>query len=449
MEKFANLVERINGHIGGFLWGPPMLALFLLCGLYFSVKTGFFQITGFGFWFKNTLGSLFKKKEGGQGSITQWQAFSTALAGTLGTGNIIGVATAISLGGAGAVFWMLVSAVLGMMTAFAERTFGIIYRERDKNGDFAGGPMHYIEKGLGSRPLALIYAALCVGASFGMGCAAQSNAAAVALRQSFNVPPLITGIATAAAAGIILLGGIKRVGRVNEILMPAISLFYIAGCLAIMIINRQNLSFAVKSIFAGAFSFKSAGAGTGGFVISRAIKYGIARGVFSNEAGLGASVIAHSTAQVKHPAEQGMWGICEVFLDTVVICTLTALAVLSTPGILRCKDGEILTLTAFNQALGSFGEGFLSVSITLFAVASVVGWSFYGERAYKYICGGSAGYRAVFLAVTVLGAVMSLKLVWELSDTLNGLMAVPNLIAVFILFKRHPVTKSDILRIET
>lgn len=440
MYYIALAIEKINKAINGFVWGPVTLIIILATGLFFSFKTGFFQIRCFKIWVKSTLGTVLKKdnkKNTDTKNLTQWQAFSTALAGTLGTGNIVGVATAISLGGPGAIFWMWVSSVLGMMTAYAERVLGIIYREKNQNGEYAGGPMYYIQKGLKNKKLAYLFCIFCIGASFGMGNATQVNAVSVSLNQTFGVSKLITGFAVAAIAGFIIMGGVKRAGAFSGIFIPVISVIYIIGCLGLIIINIHRLPGAVFEIFSGAFSLKSAAGGAGGFIMGNAIKYGISRGVFSNEAGLGASVIVHSTAEVKTPSQQGMWGICEVFIDTIVVCTITALAILTTDIDIYATNCDILTLAAFEENFGFFGKAFLSLSIAAFAIASLVGWAVYGLKAYQYLAGGKGtGYKLLFILMIIPGAAADLNLVWDISDTLNGLMALPNLLAVVVLYKK-------------
>jgi len=441
MYDFVCKLENINNAINEVVWGPVTLIAIIAIGLFFSVGTRFFQLRHFKLWFTETLGTLFKKKktknEKNSKNLTQWQAFSTALAGTLGTGNIVGVATAISLGGPGAIFWMWLSAIFGMMTSYAERVLGILYREKSEDGEYRGGPMYYIEKGLKCKWLACLFSIFCVGASFGMGNAAQVNAISVSLGQTFGIPKLWTGIIVAALAAVIIIGGVKRIGSFSGIFIPFISVVYIIGCLVLIFINFKNIPSVLYDIFLQAFSFKSAAGGTGGFIIANAIKYGVSRGVFSNEAGLGASVIVHSTSEVDTPSRQGMWGICEVFIDTIVVCTITALAILTSNVDIYSTNCDILTLAAFEEGFGFFGKAFLSVSISAFAIASLVGWSVYGLKAYQYLSADSGfWFKILFILMIIPGSIAELDLVWDISDTLNGLMAVPNLIAVVFLYKK-------------
>jgi AGCS family alanine or glycine:cation symporter len=431
----------INDDLHNLLWGPPMLLLFLVIGYYFSVGTGFFQLKYFSLWMKVTLGSCFRKKNktSSAHSISQFQALTTALAGTVGTGNIAGVATAITAGGPGAVFWMWISAFLGMMTGYAEKLLGIYFRYQDQNGRFVGGAMIYIERGLHNRALAVLYAFCLVLASFGMGNMTQSNSVAEALYNSFHVSPSITGIVFAIVTGIVILGGISRIGSITEKLVPFMAVFYTLGCIYLLFYYRQQLPGVLTLILKEAFRPAAVGGGVIGYNISTAMRNGIARGVFSNEAGLGSSVIAHAAADVKEPAVQGMWGILEVFLDTIFMCTLTSIVILCYLSSISCSvpslDGVALTSASFSSALGTFGGHFIAISILFFALASLISWAYYGERAAVYLWGEKviSPYKVTFLVFIFLGAVSRLDLVWSIADTFNGLMAVPNLIALVFL----------------
>lgn len=442
MEAILMKIEQINNVVHDFVWGPPMLVLLIFTGIYISIRTGFFQVRRFGHVLKTTILAIFKDKNvvktKDSKAISQFQALSTALAATVGTGNIAGVATAIISGGPGAVFWMWVSAFFGMMTSYAENVLGIFYRYKNKDGEWVGGPMIYIEKGLGQKWLAVIFSIFCLVASFGIGNIAQINSISAALNSSMGVPPLATGIVLAVAIGFILLGGLKRLVSVTEKLVPAMSLFYIVGTLIIIGINHQHVGNAFSLIFTQAFNVNAVAGGIAGSIMANAIRYGLARGVFSNEAGLGSSVMVHSSSDVKEPAVQGVWGIFQVFFDTIVICTLTAITILSSNVYLSNSgiyEGADLTMAVFSEQFGFFGGVFMSLAILLFAFSTVLGWSFYGQKAVEYIAGKKLVpiYKIIFTAVTCIGAVSSVKLVWDLSDTFNGLMSIPNLIGVLCL----------------
>ena len=369
------------------------------------------------------------------GAISQFQALATALAGTIGTGNIVGVATAITAGGPGAIFWMWISALVGMMTKYAENVLGNRYRYRDAQGKWVGGPMVYIERGLGCRWLAVLFAVFCAAASFGIGNMTQANSISGALASSFGLSPLAVGIAVATLAGVVILGGIKRLASVTERLVPFMAVTYTLGGVLIICLNWRGIPAAFSAILSDAFTLRAAGGGAVGFILSDAVRYGVARGVFTNEAGLGSSVIVNSASNVKEPVRQGMWGIFEVFFDTIVMCTITALAILTSGAHLLGGDGAELAIAAFSSGFGRFGGVFITLAVCCFAFATILGWSYYGERAVDYLFGARAriGYRLCFIGMTVVGCVGSLQLVWSVSDTFNGLMALPNLIAVLLL----------------
>ncbi len=439
-QELADKISLINEKANALVWGLPMLVLFIGAGLYFSFRLGFFQIFRFGHWWEHTISSLFKgkrvRKSRDKKSISQFQALAAALASTIGTGNIVGVATAITAGGAGAIFWMWVSAFFGMMTNFAEKILGIYFRHKNKDGEWTGGAMFYIEKGLGQRWLAMLFSFFCLVASFGTGNMAQINGVAASLESAFSVPSHVTGIVMAILVGLVILGGIKRIAAVSEKLVPLMSIIYFAGVLAVIGANFRLVPAAFAEIFEGAFSLKSAGGGLLGYGVARAARYGIARGVFSNEAGLGSSVMIHSSADVKEPVHQGMWAILEVFFDTIVMCTLTAIAILATGAHnVAAIEGAQITFFAFSTVFGKFGEYIVTISILFFAFCSTIGWSFYGTRAAEYLLGRKVVpiYKLFYVAVVYVGAVSSVRLVWELADTFNGLMALPNLFALFAL----------------
>lgn len=432
-------MEQFNEVLHNFIWGPFMLVAFLAVGYIFTLRSKVFQLSHFSLWMKKTLGSLFKKstKDKDKHSITSFQSLCTALAATLGTGNIAGVATAIVIGGPGAVFWMWVSAILGMMTAFAEKTLGIMYRYKNSDGEWVGGPMVYMERGLGSKPMAIIYAVLCAVASFGMGNMTQANSLAEAANVWLGIPALVTGIIVSILLAFVVLGGLKRIASVTEMVVPLMAIIYMIGATIVLVVNAKYLPGTLRLIVSEAFSFNAAKGGAMGYGIQLALKTGISRGIFSNEAGLGSSVIVHAAADVKEPVEQGMWGILEVFLDTIVMCTVTALVILSSgvfsPG--NGLNGITLTTKAFETVLGDVGAGFICLGVILFAFATLVGWSYFGAKCIEYLFGPQMTtiYLAIYCGAAVIGSVMKLEVVWTLSDNFNGLMAVPNLIAVALL----------------
>lgn len=445
-EGLAAGLEWINGWLQPVLWGWPVLCLILLAGVLFTFRLGFFQVTHCGLWLKKTMGSLFcrEKADEDRSNISPFQALTTALAGSIGTGNIVGVATALTLGGPGAIFWMWVSAGLGMMTIFAETVLGLKYRQKDKQGRWLGGAMYYLQYGLGSKGLAVVFAGACVLASFGMGNMAQSNSIGSSLQDTFGIPPLLTGGVVAVVLALVLMGGIQRIAKVTEKIVPAMSICYLLAGMILLGVFWRNIPEAFAQIFASAFDLRGVLGGVGGYGMLTAMRTGISRGIFTNEAGLGSSVMAHSSAETKEPVEQGMWGIFQVFIDTIVVCTITALCILCTNVMGSGLDGAALSAAAFQSVFGRFGQGLIAVSITFFAFATMLGWSYYGECALRYLCGlsrflsrHSKGtvtlYRLVFAAVTLLGCQLELWLVWDVCDTLNGCMAIPNLIAVFFL----------------
>ncbi|MCI8756299.1 MAG: sodium:alanine symporter family protein [Oscillospiraceae bacterium] len=421
------------------LWGPATLGLIFFTGLYFSIGTHFFQFRHMALWLRGTLLAVICDREtrGHHGpALSQFQTLSTALAGTIGTGSVVGVATAISSGGPGAIFWMWVCALLGMMTKFSENVLGNRYRYQEKTGAWMGGPMVYMERGLGCRKLAVWFAVCCALAAFGIGNLAQANSIAGALQASFHIPPETAAFLLAALTGMVLLGGIQRAASVAECFVPAMTLFFLAGGAFILFRFRCNLPAAFHAIFQNAFQPAAAAGGTGAYALAHTISVGVARGIFSNEAGLGSSVIINCTSNVKEPVRQGMWGIFEVFLSTMVICTMSALVFLCTGTWLE-DDGPQMAIAAFSQGLGPWGGVFLSLSLICFAFSSIVGWSCYGERAVAYLFGPKPLklYRLLFTLAAGIGCVAHLDAVWAVSDILNGFMALPNLIAILLLSK--------------
>lgn len=568
MDSFINAVTAINGKINGLVWGIPMLVLILSTGILMTIRTGFFQVVKAKVISNETFFAIFKKKSVTKSkdkkAISQFQALSTALAATIGTGNIAGVATAITIGGPGAIFWMWISAFFGMMTNYSENVLGIFYRRKNDRDEWSGGAMYYLQYGLGNKKgmksvakvLAILFSVFCILASFGIGNMTQVNSIADAMHTNFGIAAIVTGIVLAVIAALVVVGGIKRIGQVTEKLVPFMALAYIAGALIIFFANYEQIPYVFGSIFKGAFHMAAVGGGVGGYVIKRAITMGFKRGVFSNEAGLGSSVMVHSASDVKEPVIQGMWGIFEVFFDTIIVCTLTAFVLLSSSssaapqsqvfGNLTTSDqvfsiaghiedgeevplidekynllaidvdnngnaklfqekpeeGEYIELSAygnryyakmvdventmeedyvytnimsiranaakdssgavlkdeagnmivdsvtvsqingvslvsyaFSRRFGAAAGKLLSVAILLFAFSTVLGWSFYGTKAVEYLFGTKAtvAYKVVFVCFIVVGATLNLSLAWSIADTLNGLMAIPNLIAVLTL----------------
>ena len=400
------------------------------------MRSGFFQLTHIGTWMKTTLGSIFGKKSrrSGEGSISQTQALSAALAACMGTGNIVGVAAAVASGGAGAVFWMVISAIIGMMSACCENILGIKYRCRDKNGEWMGGAFLYMERGLGFKKTAKIFCVLLVAASLGIGNMTQANAAALSLRGSFGLSPAITGSVLAVGVFAVTCGGLKRIASAAEKIIPAMTAIFILASFAVIIKNFRAVPSAFCRIISEAFSLRAATGGAAGCGIKKALRYGVARGVFSNEAGLGSNAIIHAAAETDSPAEQGCWGILEVFLDTVVMCTVTAITLLVS-GVPIDGDGSLACAAAFGSVFGSAGNVFVCLSVCVFAFATLIGWSYYGRRGLEYLLGEkSAGiYNLIYSAAVFVGCVTDLRLIWELSDLANALMAVPNLISLCLL----------------
>lgn len=419
-----------------------MVFLLTGAGIWLSAVTDFFPLLRMGTVIRYTLGTLLPEKgreQRGDG-VTPFQAVSTALAGTLGIGNIAGVATAIVAGGPGAVFWMWLSALPGMATKFAEVLLAVEYRTRDREGRWQGGPMEYLSRGLGTPWLADLFCVFCVLASFGIGNATQVGAVAQVLARDLGIPPLLSGIGMAVLAGLVILGGLQRIGAFAAKIVPLMALFYLGAGALVLLKNAGAVPGALALIFRCAFQPGAAVGGAAGYTVRQAVHFGVARGVFANEAGLGSAPIAHAGAAAKGPVEQACWGIFEVFVDTILMCGFTAVIILSGGELWRSGlDGAALTSAAFVQALGPPGGWVVSISILLFAFSTVLGWGYYGERGVEWLTGGSRGavgaYRLCYLSVMVLAAPARLGLVWSLSDLLNGAMMVPNLIGVAGLWR--------------
>lgn len=442
-------VDAINSIINNFIWGVPAMICTIGVGLYLSARTGFIQIRKFPYAMKVTFGRMFKKKEASDGALTPFQAVCTALAATVGTGNIAGVAGAIAIGGPGAIFWMWISALLGMCTKFAEVTLAVHFRETNEHGDLVGGPMYYIKNGLKKHWhwLAYLFSAFGVLTVFGTGNATQVNTIITAIDSAlFNynlisedkapVLNLIIGILLAVLIALILLGGIKRIGQVTEKLVPFMAVMYIVLAIGVVILNINNVPSVFSDIIKGAFNPSSVTGGVvGSFFIS--MKKGVSRGIFSNEAGLGTGSIAHACADTKKPVKQGFFGIFEVFVDTIVICTLTALVILCSgvPVGYGAAAGAELTISGFTSTYGGWVSIFTAVAMCCFAFSTIIGWGLYGARCIEFMFGSRVNkpFMLVYSLVAIIGATMNLGLLWSIAETFNGLMAIPNLIAVFLL----------------
>ena len=451
----ADIIKKLND----IAWGPWMLLLLVGTGIYLSVRVGFIQFGKFGYVMKNTIGKVFKKQEAGEGEVTPFQAVTTALAATVGTGNIAGVTGAIAVGGPGAVFWMWVSALFGMVTKYAEVVLAIRYRERNNKGDWVGGPMYYIKNGLGKKWnwLAVAFSLLGALAAFGIGNMTQVNTIATSINgaidafggntaahsvvlfgQTVPYSSIVIGAVIAAVIALVLFGGIKRIGSIAEKLVPFMAAVFILCSLAVVISNIGVVGKVFAMIFKGAFSAEAALGGAFGITIMTTIQKGVGRGVFSNEAGLGSAPMAHAASSETDPVKQGLYGIFEVFMDTIVICTLTALTVLCAveSGVSITwgqSAGTELVGAAFATVFGTkIGALIVAVSISLFALTTILSWSLYGSRCCEYLLGTKAVpvYQVLFVGVILIGATLKLQLVWDIADTLNGFMAVPNLIAL-------------------
>ena len=416
----VELITNVNSAVNGFVWGVPMLVLLVGTGILMTILTKFFQLSHLGHWFKNTVGGIFHDKhvtkhtEAGDQSISQFQSLCTALAATIGTGNIVGVASALVAGGPGAIFWMWVVAFFGMMTNYSENVLGIYYRRRNSKGEWSGDA-------------------------------------------AFSIPATVTGIVLVIIGALVIVGGLKRIAAVTEKLVPFMAIAYVIGALVIFFANISHVGAVFTAIFKGAFGLRAVGGGIVGSGVKLALTWGMKRGVFSNEAGLGSSVMVHSSSNVKEPVRQGMWGIFEVFADTMVVCTLTAFAVLSsglidldTGAVLVDVSGSALVGQAFATVFGSFGPAFIAIAILLFAFSTVLGWSHYGSKACEYLFGTKSTivYKVAFVLMIFIGCTMNLGLAWDMSDTFNGLMAIPNLIGVIALSPVvMKITKNYVARI--
>ena len=457
---FSDIVGKVND----FAWGPIMLILLVGTGVYLSVRVGFIQFGKFGYAMKNTLGKIFQKNEAGKGEVTPLQAVTTALAGTVGTGNIAGVTGAIIAGGPGAVFWMWVSALFGMVTKYAEVLLAVKYRERNVEGDWVGGPMYYIKNGMGKswRWLGILFCIFgALAGMLGIGNMTQVNSITSAINgaiasfggdptantvalfgQAVPVSNIVIGVIVAIITALVILGGIKRIGKATEGIVPVMAIVYIIAALVVIICNVKYLGTAFAWIFKGAFSVRAALGGAFGITIMKTMQKGVARGVFSNEAGLGSAPIAHAASSETNPVKQGLYGIFEVFMDTIVICSLTSLVLLTSVAASKVtvewggSGGAEFISAAFSAVIGGrFGSLILAIALSMVALSTILSWSIYGSRCCEYIFGTKSlvVYKVLFCIAIVVGATLNLQIVWDIADTLNGLMAIPNLVALLVL----------------
>ena len=497
MSEIMNVIENLNSHINDLVWTKIGIFMLIGTGIFMTVITRFFQFAHIGHWVKETIGCLFNKKShsSSEGSVSQFQALCATLAATIGVGNIAGVADAIVIGGPGAVFWMWIAAFLGMMTGYSENLLGVYFRRKNHDGEWSGGAMYYLKYGLSGikcksklissllkrlgKILSILFALFCVFASLGIGNMGQVDKIVANIEQALDIPALsshviyssggqsitlhslIIGLIIMLAAGIIIIGGLKRIASFAEKIVPVMVILFLSGSLIIIISNYGNIADAFKAIFITAFKPSAIFGGACGYTISEVITSGIKRGAFTNEAGLGSSTIINSSSDVKEPVKQGMWNIFQIFIDTLVMCTITALTIL-TSGVYDLKTGAItesgatgstLVAAAFNRVLSfgsiDFGGIFIAVAVFLFAFSTLIGWSHYGSRAFEFLFGAkyTVIYKIIFVATIVLGALMTSSIAWDISDTFNGLMMIPNLIGIILLSKTViKVTKNYIDR---
>jgi len=453
-EFFTNLFSIDYEYYLGWIYDNflsiCMMVMLIGAGIFVLIKLRALQFRKFGYMMKNTIGGLFNKKhhEKASGSVSSFQAVTTALAGTIGTGSIAGLATALVAGGPGAIFWMWISALLGMLTKYAEIVLSIKYRERNDYGALVGGPMYYIKNGLGLRWLAILFALFTMIACLGTGSATQSNSISTVLESSLNIPAWVTGIVLTVIVAFVLLGGVKSIAAVNEKLVPVMAVFFILSAVVALGFNYDKIPSAFGLIFKEAFNFKAAFGGAAGYGVLTAMRYGIGRGVFSNEAGLGSAPIAHAASNTKDPAKQGLWGMFEVFITTIVICTLSGLVVLTSDvylnafnlGVKPSVDGAALSSAAFGEALPYVGEVGIAIATIFFALSTILGWAYYGEVCVGFLFKKHSTvaiwlYRAIYVAFVFIGTAVNLGLIWKVADITNALMAVPNLIGIIGLSK--------------
>ncbi|MBO7762368.1 MAG: sodium:alanine symporter family protein [Clostridia bacterium] len=446
-----NVIKAVNNALSfayDNILSIAMMFLLIAAGIFLSVKTGFLQFRRFGYVMKNTIGLVFNKNlhHRESGSVSPFQAVTTALAGTIGTGSIAGVATALVLGGPGAVFWMWVSAIFGMVTKYSEIILALKFREKNESGAYIGGPMYYIKNGLGIKWLAGLFAVFAMIACIGTGNATQSNSISGVLDSNFGIAPWITGLILTVLVGAVIIGGVKRIATVNEKLVPVMAVFFIIASVLALIFHAGRIPAAFALIFREAFNFKSAFGGVAGYGILSAMRYGVGRGVFSNEAGLGSAPIAHSASNTDSPVKQGLWGVFEVFITTIIICTMSAVVILTSDmytvafgaGVTPPLSGAALSSAAFEEALPHVGGIGIAFSAVFFALSTMLGWAYYGEVSVGYLFKNHSkvavgAYRVVYVLFVFVGAVAEINTVWLIADCFNALMALPNLIALIAL----------------
>lgn len=441
-----SFITKANEFLNGIVWGPYMIGLLLFTGIVLTIRLHFIQVFNFSYILRNTIGKMFRKPTSGEGDISSGQAGLTAIAAVVGTGNIAGVATAIAMGGPGAVFWMWVSAFFGMATKFSEIALGIKYREKRADNTYSGGAMYYLDKGMHNKFMAYFFSVMVLITYFIMGAIVDTNSMVLSLEEQWGFKPLISGIVLSFLAGIVILGGIKRMGKVCEILAPFMGGLYILAGIFILLLNIRQLPAALFLIIKSAFTPVAAAGGFVGSTIATTVKMGFARGMFSNEAGMGSSPIIHSSATVNHPVEQGIWGVAEVFVDTFLICSITGITIVMSGEWLTGVSGPALTMRAFNALLpGNIGSYIVMGSAVLFGYSCLISANFYCERAGEYLFGSKVilPIRILWVIFIVIGSVGGLEFVWDLADTANGLMAIPNLIGLLVLSKTAVNLKND------
>ncbi|MDL4841823.1 alanine/glycine:cation symporter family protein [Aquibacillus rhizosphaerae] len=426
MGKDSKLMEIIS-QISGYVWGPPLLILLVGTGIYLTIRLGFLQFRMLPYALKLAF-SPAKQDKKAEGDISHYQALSTAMAATIGTGNIVGVATAVVVGGPGAVFWMWITALVGMATKYAEAILAVKYRVKNSKGEMSGGPMYYLEKGLNAKWLGVLFAIFGSIAAFGIGNMVQANSVSDVANSSFNIPTWVTGVALSVIAALVILGGIKSIGKVTAFFVPIMAAFYVIGGLIIIILNFDLVPTAFSTIFSDAFT----GSAVGGGLLGTAIRYGVARGVFSNEAGLGSAPIAAAAARTDYPGRQALVSMTQVFIDTIIVCTITGLTIVMGNLYAGGLNGGELTSASFEMFLGGTGQYVVTIGIILFAFSTLVGWSYYGEKCFSYLFKDNAiiYYRLAFILFIFVGSIASLDVVFGFADIMNGLMAFPNLIGL-------------------
>lgn len=439
-------IIKLNAKLGDFLWGYPMIIVLIFGGIVLNYRSNFWVFKNFSYIFKNTFGRLVKDSKSDENSISPFEAVSTALAGTIGAGNIVGVATAIGFGGAGAIFWMWIASFICMTTKMAEVTMAVATRVSDDDGKYIGGPMYYIEKGTGSKILAKIFSFFAFIAIIGTGALVQSNSISESLNAMTGLNLHLGGILIVIFMLLVLVGGIKRIGAFASKIVPIMSVFYIVACILILILQIENLIPAFKEIIIGAFNPKAFTGGATGSGILISIRWGLARGIFSNEAGLGTAPMAHATSHTDHPIRQGMWGAIEVFISSMIICTMTALVII-TSGMYENKglEGAALTAASFSKSL-FIGKYVVSLALILFAFTTAVSWCYYGQRCVKYLTGSSKLsdlFKYIYIIFCYLGSIGGLKFAWSVADTANALMVVPNILALIIMSKTYRKILND------